>query len=122
LVTLLRDGFGFHPSSRDITFSFHVDGSEVEWSMGLALSLHAQERDDDEKNRGLASSSIQQSSHGDNCSKNLENNIVEKECYYDTNNGHIERDLNQQQQPNSQINKTCNNPHSTYNDRISSIS
>jgi Golgi nucleoside diphosphatase len=43
MVTLLRDGFGFHPSSRDITFCFLVDGSEVEWSLGLALSMHAEE-------------------------------------------------------------------------------
>ena len=43
MVTLLRDGFGFHPSSRDITFSYHVDGSEVEWSLGMALSLFAEE-------------------------------------------------------------------------------
>ena len=41
LVTLLRDGYGFHPSSRDITFSFHVHQSEVEWSMGMALSLYS---------------------------------------------------------------------------------
>lgn len=45
MVTLLRDGFGFHPSSRDITFSFLVDGSEVEWSLGMALALHAEEHD-----------------------------------------------------------------------------
>ena len=45
MVTLLRDGFGFHPSSRDITFSFLVDGSEVEWSLGMALALHAKEHD-----------------------------------------------------------------------------
>lgn len=45
MVTLLRDGFGFHPSSRDITFTFLVDGSEVEWSLGMALALHAEEHD-----------------------------------------------------------------------------
>jgi hypothetical protein len=39
MVTLLRDGFGFHPESRDITFTFLVDGSEVEWSLGMALAL-----------------------------------------------------------------------------------
>ena len=43
MVTLLRDGFGFHPSSRDITFTFLVDGSEVEWSLGMAIALNAQE-------------------------------------------------------------------------------
>jgi hypothetical protein len=45
MVTLLRDGFGFHPSSRDITFAFLVDGSEVEWSLGMALALHAAEHE-----------------------------------------------------------------------------
>lgn len=41
MVTLLKDGFGFHSDSRDITFTFLVDGSEVEWSLGMALALHA---------------------------------------------------------------------------------
>lgn len=44
MVTLLRDGFGFHPTSRDITFILHLDGNEVEWSLGLALSEFAAER------------------------------------------------------------------------------
>lgn len=44
MVTLLRDGFGFHPSSRDITFTQWVDGNEVEWSLGMALSEFARER------------------------------------------------------------------------------
>lgn len=44
MVTLLRDGFGFHPSSRDITFTQWVDGNEVEWSLGMALSEFATER------------------------------------------------------------------------------
>lgn len=43
MVTLLRDGFGFAPESRDITFTFLVDGSEVEWSLGMALVLRAEE-------------------------------------------------------------------------------
>jgi len=38
MVTLLRDGFGFRPESRDITFLFEVEGSEVEWSLGMALA------------------------------------------------------------------------------------
>jgi hypothetical protein len=42
MVTLLKDGFGFHPSSRDITFAFLVDGSEVEWTLGMALSMNAE--------------------------------------------------------------------------------
>lgn len=41
MVTLLRDGFGFHPSSRDITFAYRIDGNEVEWAFGMALSLYA---------------------------------------------------------------------------------
>jgi hypothetical protein len=43
IVTLLRDGFGFAPESRDITFTFLVDGSEVEWTLGMALALKAEE-------------------------------------------------------------------------------
>lgn len=43
MVTLLKDGYGFHPESRDITFTFLVDGSEVEWTLGMALSLHSNE-------------------------------------------------------------------------------
>jgi len=44
MVSLLRDGFGFAPQSRDITFTFTVDGSEVEWSLGLALATRAQQQ------------------------------------------------------------------------------
>jgi len=43
MVTLLKDGYGFRPSSRDITFTFLVDGSEVEWTLGMALSMYAEE-------------------------------------------------------------------------------
>jgi len=43
MVTLLRDGFGFHPHSRDIEFTFLVDGSEVEWSLGMALVLRSED-------------------------------------------------------------------------------
>jgi len=42
MVTLLRDGYGFHPESRDITFSFLVDGSEVEWTLGMVLAMNAE--------------------------------------------------------------------------------
>lgn len=45
MVTLLKDGFGFAPESRDITFAFLVDGSEVEWSLGMALALRAQQQE-----------------------------------------------------------------------------
>lgn len=51
MVTLLRDGFGFHPSSRDIIFAQWVEGNEVEWSLGMALSEFAAEK---EKLRRLA--------------------------------------------------------------------
>jgi len=43
IVTLLRDGFGFLPQSRDITFTNLVKGSVVDWSLGMALALFAQE-------------------------------------------------------------------------------
>lgn len=43
LVTLLRDGFGFEPDSRSITFLFETDdGNEVEWTLGMALSIRAE--------------------------------------------------------------------------------
>lgn len=44
MVTLLRDGFGFAPESRDITFTFLVDGSEVEWTLGMALVLRQEQQ------------------------------------------------------------------------------
>lgn len=43
MVTLLRDGFGFEMNSRDITFTFLVDGSEVEWTLGMAISHFAED-------------------------------------------------------------------------------
>ncbi len=43
IITLLRDGFGFDVHSRDITYSFLVDGSEVEWSLGMAVTLYAED-------------------------------------------------------------------------------
>ena len=43
MVTLLRDGFGFEPESRDITFTFLVDGSEVDWSLGFSISHFAED-------------------------------------------------------------------------------
>merc|ERR1712154_116995 len=42
MVTLLRDGFGFNLQSKDITFTFLVDGDEVEWSLGMAISHFAE--------------------------------------------------------------------------------
>lgn len=44
MVTLLRDGFGFHPTSRDVTFVQWVEGNEVEWSLGMTLSEFAEEK------------------------------------------------------------------------------
>lgn len=49
MVTLLKDGFGFSPESRDITFTFLVDGSEVEWSLGMVLSLRLEELQDSQE-------------------------------------------------------------------------
>merc|ERR1712087_817298 len=42
IVTLLRDGYGFEPSSRNITFTYDIDGSEVEWTLGMVLSLYSE--------------------------------------------------------------------------------
>lgn len=42
IVTLLRDGYGFEPSSRSITFTYDIDGSEVEWTLGMVLSLYSE--------------------------------------------------------------------------------
>lgn len=43
MVTLLRDGFGFELESRNITFTYLVDGSEVDWSLGMAISHFAED-------------------------------------------------------------------------------
>ncbi len=43
IVALLRDGFGFDVHARDITYSFLVNDSEVEWSLGMAISLYAED-------------------------------------------------------------------------------
>ena len=49
LVTLLKDGFGFEPSSRDITFTYKLDGDEVEWTLGMALAMNAEATIDEQK-------------------------------------------------------------------------
>mmetsp|Transcript_21664 Transcript_21664/g.49277 ORF Transcript_21664/g.49277 Transcript_21664/m.49277 type:complete len:153 (+) Transcript_21664:1092-1550(+) len=41
MTVLLRDGYGIDPSSRGITYAFDVGGLEVEWTLGLVLTLHA---------------------------------------------------------------------------------
>lgn len=56
IVTLLRDGYGFHPSSRDITFSFDIDGSEVEWALGMVLSLYSEKEKNSNFERELPES------------------------------------------------------------------
>jgi len=38
ITSLLQYGFGFDPDSRDITYALDVDGMEVEWTLGYALS------------------------------------------------------------------------------------
>ena len=40
MVTLLKDGFGFDPNERSITYTFLVNGTEVEWTLGMALTLY----------------------------------------------------------------------------------
>jgi len=45
MVTLLKDGYGFRPKSRDITFTFLIDGDEVEWTLGMALAMNANEKE-----------------------------------------------------------------------------
>ncbi|GKY95916.1 hypothetical protein MPSEU_000552200 [Mayamaea pseudoterrestris] len=54
LVTLLKDGFGFDSSSREITFTYLVDGKEAEWSLGNALALRAEQRAMSEQWRKVA--------------------------------------------------------------------
>lgn len=39
VLVLLERGFGFHRHGRNITFALEVKGSEVEWTLGYALSL-----------------------------------------------------------------------------------
>lgn len=71
MVTLLRDGFGFKPESKDITFTFLVDGNEVEWSMGMAISHFAEDHLHSTSLRtvdGEIVRSINQTHSSDNCS------------------------------------------------------
>ena len=49
MVTLLRDGFNFRTDSRDVTFAYDLGGSEVDWSLGMALSLFAEEEEEEEE-------------------------------------------------------------------------
>lgn len=52
MVTLLKDGFGFAPESRDITFTFLVDGNEVEWTLGMALVLQQEKQKSSQRKSG----------------------------------------------------------------------
>lgn len=38
MVTLLRDGYGFPPHARNITFALEAGGMEVEWTLGFTLA------------------------------------------------------------------------------------
>ena len=38
IITLLHEAFGFSESSRSITMALNIDGNEVEWTLGYALS------------------------------------------------------------------------------------
>ena len=66
IVTLLRDGFGFAPESRDITFTFLVDGSEVEWTLGMALAMRAEERFDQNHGMTMLEERAQQQQNNNN--------------------------------------------------------
>lgn len=72
MVTLLRDGFGFADDSRDITFTFLVQGSEVEWSLGMALALKAQE--DDETEASIATTPSANRSDGEDRMESSQSN------------------------------------------------
>jgi len=83
MVTLLRDGFGFHPSSRDITFTFLVDGDEVEWTLGMALAMNADERGIHNNNGNLENTGEERNGErynddNNNCSEVM-NNTIEDE-------------------------------------------
>ena len=58
MVTLLRDGFGFHPQSRDITFTQWVEGNEVEWSLGMVLAEFAAAKGERQKDHDTNESII----------------------------------------------------------------
>lgn len=44
MVALLQHGFGFDPQARSIEFALDVNGSEVEWTLGMALVLWNNDR------------------------------------------------------------------------------
>jgi Golgi nucleoside diphosphatase len=87
IVTLLRDGFGFDVHSRDITYSFLVDGSEVEWSLGMAIALYAEE--------GNSSTSLELgTSQTTNKCVATDDNLIEAHTFEDnsTNSNHCSND------------------------------
>jgi len=44
IVNILRDGYGFDPSSRNVIYTYDIDGTEIEWTFGLATWRFARER------------------------------------------------------------------------------
>lgn len=44
IVNLLRDGYGLDPSSRNVIYTYDIDGIEIEWTFGLAAWRFARER------------------------------------------------------------------------------
>lgn len=49
IVTLIEHGFGFDADSRGITIALEVEGSEVEWTLGYALSEVVFDDDEDDE-------------------------------------------------------------------------
>ena len=44
IFNILRDGYGFDPSSRNVIYTYDIDGTEIEWTFGLATWRFARER------------------------------------------------------------------------------
>jgi hypothetical protein len=85
IITLLRDGFGFDIHSRNITYSFHIEGSEVEWSLGMAIKSFADDNADlvDGRIDSLSSSidiDINENNRGTVTQESCEENITEYNC------------------------------------------
>lgn len=89
MVTLLRDGFGFSADSRDITFTFLVDGSEVEWSLGMALSLRLEEESMKALKKGGNSKSDNSTKKSQTTDEDIATKSEEKEKFdlYGSSNG-----------------------------------
>jgi len=72
MVALLKS-FGFDPMSRDITFAYEVNESEVEWTLGMALSMRAS---------GTAAASATNNLE-ENGARSCERSTEEEESLYD---------------------------------------